>query len=196
MILQRLTGKRVHRKNCSFRGWCIEWHFWRDDRVVVFRVFPNHELFTLFFRNHFLCFLLPFFFFQVQSKIGVRIIHRHALYTGKYGKLPWTGNLQCQIHNQQTREVLQVGLNYRIPHNLCAFHCLTITSIAFGVILQKMQPGRNNNGQMLRRILQLLHKLCSFMEKKIVISLVKISHRRLCFLIQYVVNCNGWKNSF
>ena len=29
----------------------------------------------------------PFFFvlFKVQSKIGVRIIHRRALYTGKYG---------------------------------------------------------------------------------------------------------------
>lgn len=104
--------------------------------------------------------------------------------------------MQCQIHNQQTREVLQVGLNYRIPHNLCAFHCITITSIAFGVILQKMQPGRNNSGQMLLCILQLLHKLCSFVEKKLVISLLKISHRRLCFLIQYVVNCNGWKNSF
>ena len=42
-------------------------------------------LFTLFFRNHFLCFLLPFFFPQVQSKIGVRIIHGRTLYTGKYG---------------------------------------------------------------------------------------------------------------
>ena len=30
------------------------------------------------------CFLF-FFFFKVQSKIGVRIIHGCALYTGKYG---------------------------------------------------------------------------------------------------------------
>ena len=37
--------------------------FWRDDPIVVFWVFPNHDVFTLFFRNHFLCFLLPFFFF-------------------------------------------------------------------------------------------------------------------------------------
>ena len=67
-------------------GWCIEWHFWRDDRVVVFRVFPNHDLFTPFFRNHFLCFVLPFFF-KMQSKKGVRIIHGRALYKGKYGTL-------------------------------------------------------------------------------------------------------------
>ena len=39
-----------------------------------------------FFPNHFLCFFL-FFFFKEQSKIGVRIIHGHALYTGKYGKV-------------------------------------------------------------------------------------------------------------
>ena len=31
-------------------------------------------IFTLVLRNHFLCFLLPFFF-KVQSKIGLRIIH-------------------------------------------------------------------------------------------------------------------------
>ena len=78
------------------RGWCIEWHFWRDDWVVVFRVFPNHDLFTLLFRNHFLCFLLPFFilFLKVQSKIGVRIIHGRALYTGKCGNKSsfWEGN--------------------------------------------------------------------------------------------------------
>lgn len=45
-------------------------------------------MFLLFFRNHFLCFLLHFlfFFFKVQSKIGVRIIHGSALYTGKYGE--------------------------------------------------------------------------------------------------------------
>ena len=49
-------------------------------------VFPGHEGFTLFFRNHFLCFLLPgFFFLKVQSKIGVRIIHGRTLYTGKDG---------------------------------------------------------------------------------------------------------------
>ena len=33
------------------------------------------------------CFLLPlFFFFKVQARIGVRIIHGRALYRGKYGK--------------------------------------------------------------------------------------------------------------
>ena len=38
--------------------------------------FPDHDVSTLFFCNHFLSFLLPFFFvFKVQSKIGVRIIH-------------------------------------------------------------------------------------------------------------------------
>ena len=50
--------------------------------------------FTLVLRNHFLCFLLPFFFFKVQSKIGVRIIPGHALYTGKYGIAFSTGGLQ------------------------------------------------------------------------------------------------------
>ena len=58
--------------------------FWRDDPIVVFWVLPNHDVFTLFFRDHFLCFLLPFFF-KVQSKIGVCIIHGRALYKGKYG---------------------------------------------------------------------------------------------------------------
>ena len=48
-------------------------------------MYPNHVVFTLVLRKHFLCFLPPFFFFKVQSKIGVRIIHRHALYKGKYG---------------------------------------------------------------------------------------------------------------
>ena len=44
---------------------------------------------TIFLRYSFVttssvfCFL--FFFFKVQSKIGVRIIHECALYTGKYG---------------------------------------------------------------------------------------------------------------
>ena len=41
--------------------------FWRDDLIVVSWVFPNHDVFTLFFRNHFLCFLLPFFFFSKCS---------------------------------------------------------------------------------------------------------------------------------
>ena len=59
---------------------------WRDDSIVVFWVFPNDDVFTLIFPKHFLCFLLPFFFFKVQSKIGVHIIHGHTLYTGKYSK--------------------------------------------------------------------------------------------------------------
>ena len=37
-------------------------------------VYPNHDVFMLVLHNHFLCFLLPFFFFKVQSKIGVHII--------------------------------------------------------------------------------------------------------------------------
>ena len=39
--------------------------------------------FTPVLRNHFLCFLLPFFFFKVQCKIGVRIILGHAFWAGK-----------------------------------------------------------------------------------------------------------------
>ena len=55
---------------------------------------------TIFLRSSFVttfsvfCFLF-FFFFKVQSKIGVRIIHGCALYMGKYGN--WT---------IQTREVI------------------------------------------------------------------------------------------
>ena len=47
---------------------------------------------TIFLRYSFVttssvfCFLF-FFFFEVRSKIGVRIIHGRALYTGKYGML-------------------------------------------------------------------------------------------------------------
>ena len=44
---------------------------------------------TIFLRYSFVntssVFCFPFFFFKVQSKIGVRIIHGRALYTGKYG---------------------------------------------------------------------------------------------------------------
>ena len=85
MILQRLTTRRVHRKHRLFRGQCIEWHFWRDDQVVPFRAFPNHDISMLFFRNHFLSFLFPFFLFKGQSKIGVGIKLGCALSTGKYG---------------------------------------------------------------------------------------------------------------
>ena len=44
--------------------------FWRDNPIVVFWVLPNHDVCTLFFRNHFLCFLPFFFFFQsaVQNR--------------------------------------------------------------------------------------------------------------------------------
>ena len=66
-------------------------------------MYPNHDLFTLVLHNDFLCFLVSFlsFFFKVQSKIGVHIIHRCALYTGKYGN-KFLHSLLCsrsgQIH--------------------------------------------------------------------------------------------------
>ena len=46
----------------------------RDDQVVVFRLFPNPGVVTLFFRNHFLFFPLPIF---SQSAIQ----NRGAYYT-------------------------------------------------------------------------------------------------------------------
>ena len=52
--------------------------FWRDDPIVVLWVFPNHDVLTLFFRNHFLCFLLPFFFSKCSPKQGC------VLYTGEH----------------------------------------------------------------------------------------------------------------
>ena len=55
-----------------------------------FQVYPKHEFLMLVLRNHFLRFLL-FFFFKMQSKIGVHIIHGFALYTGKYGTHSWQG---------------------------------------------------------------------------------------------------------
>ena len=46
-------------------------------------MFPNHDVFMLFFHN---LFSASFFFFKVQSsKIGVRITHGRALHIGKYG---------------------------------------------------------------------------------------------------------------
>ena len=70
IISQWLTTERFHRKNWSFLAWCIEWDFWRDDQVVVFWVFSSHDVFTLVFLNHFLCFLLLLFFFlsAVQNR--------------------------------------------------------------------------------------------------------------------------------
>ena len=70
-ILQRLTAKSPSEELIVS---------WPVHRVVIFRVFPNHDLFTLFFRNHFLCFLLPFFFQIAIQKRGAhytpaRIIH-------------------------------------------------------------------------------------------------------------------------
>ena len=62
-------------------------------------MFPNHDVFMLFFRNHFLSFLLPFFFFlfKVQSKIGVRIIHGRAIYMGKYGNCYYFGKVMSGL---------------------------------------------------------------------------------------------------
>ena len=60
----------------------------------------------------------------------------------------------------------------------------------------KMQRRGNSGGQILTGILQLLHKLCSFVGwEKLIISVFFMKDlrrdRRLCFLIQYVANCNG-----
>ena len=65
---------------------CIERHFWRDEEMIELSFFGCIQImisFMLILCNHFLCFLLPFFL-KVQSKIGVHIIHRCALYMGKY----------------------------------------------------------------------------------------------------------------
>ena len=49
-------------------------------------VYPNHNVFMLVLHNHFLCFLLPFFFFQsvVQNRgayyTWARIIHGQIWY--------------------------------------------------------------------------------------------------------------------
>ena len=72
---------------------------------------PNHDLFTPVLHKHFLCFLLPFFFFflKVQSKIGVCIIHRCTLNTGKYSKMTLMPGL---IFNNtlKTMQVPHIGL--------------------------------------------------------------------------------------
>ena len=53
---------------------------------VVFRVFPNHDVFMLFFCTPFHCFFASLFFlWKYSPKIGVRIIHGCALCTYKYG---------------------------------------------------------------------------------------------------------------
>ena len=80
---KEFIGRTDHFVDCR----CIDWHFWRDDRVVFFWAYPNHDFFTLVLHNHFLGFLLPIFFLsKVQSKRGVCIIRGRALYTSKYGK--------------------------------------------------------------------------------------------------------------
>ena len=42
--------------------------FWRDDPIVVFRVFPNHDVFTLFFVTTSSVFCFPFFFSKCSPK--------------------------------------------------------------------------------------------------------------------------------
>ena len=64
-------------------------------------------------RNHFLCFLLPFFFFKVQSKIGVRIIHGCALYTGKYG----TFNTHFENCSTAVTKIIQPRKIYNFTFN-------------------------------------------------------------------------------
>ena len=65
---------------------CIEWNFWKDDLAnQLFWSVSKTWFLTLVLQN-ILCFLLPFFFFLMCSlKVGVHIIQRRALYTGKYG---------------------------------------------------------------------------------------------------------------
>ena len=43
------------------------------------------------------CFLFFFFLFKVQSKIGVRIIHGRAIYTGKYGNCYYFGKVMSGL---------------------------------------------------------------------------------------------------
>ena len=53
----------------------------------------------LVWHEQFLWFLLEPFFFKMQSKIGVRIIHRRVLYTGKYGKREGLDSSLFGIHS-------------------------------------------------------------------------------------------------
>ena len=89
MILQRLTAKSPPKETIG-----------RTDRFVAGALSDiSEEMMELsflecfqimmFLRYSFVTtssvFCFPFFFSKVQSKIGVRIIHGRALYTGKYG---------------------------------------------------------------------------------------------------------------
>ena len=53
----------------------------------LFWIVPKTWFLTLVLQSDILCFRLPFFFLKCSLKIGVRIIHGHALYTGKHGNL-------------------------------------------------------------------------------------------------------------
>ena len=59
---------KADRQKSPSEGLIVSWPvdrvtFLKRSSSVIFKVFPNHDVFTLFSRNHFLCFFASFFFF-------------------------------------------------------------------------------------------------------------------------------------
>ena len=63
-------------------------------------------------------FFFFFFFFKVQSKIGVRIIHRLALYTGKYGK-----HIKFLRKGKKKKSIFEFFINYEKTALQIFFFC-------------------------------------------------------------------------
>ena len=98
MVLQRLTAKRVH---FCMAGASID----ISEEMIKSSILERFQI-MMFLRYFFIttssafCFLyfyLFFFFGKVQFKIGVRVIHGRALYTGKYSIPSLPGVFHFQI---------------------------------------------------------------------------------------------------
>ena len=100
-VVEELDAVDSERYPWFYSGWlltgrCIEWHY---EEMIQSSFFERFQI-MMFLRYFFVttssvfCFL---FFFKVQSKIGVRMIHRRALYKGKYGICPWMMGVDLYI---------------------------------------------------------------------------------------------------
>ena len=83
MIYRGWPPKSIGRTDCFVAG--ASSHISKEMIELSFLECFQIMMFLCYFFITFPLFSASFFFFKVQFKIGVRIIYRRALYTGKYG---------------------------------------------------------------------------------------------------------------
>ena len=108
-VIKELEAVDSRQYQWFYRGWPPKESIGRTDLFMasVLSVISEEMIKSLFLRYFSVttfsvfCLLFFVFFFKEQSKIGVRIIHRSALYTGKYGvhlRRPWTSTFFGPLH--------------------------------------------------------------------------------------------------